>query len=94
MKFIKNRLVADEGYELKFKNDFGSYSHNNVYSYPSYFISCFPAKEINTVEKAHDIFEEIKIIDKEQSMKLCREKFEEENPLPVIEEEENAEEEE
>lgn len=94
MKFIKNRLVADDGYELKFKNDFGSYNRDNNYSYPNYFISCFPAKEINTVEKARDVFEEIKIIDKEQSMKLCREKFEAENPLPIIEEEENTEEEE
>ena len=97
MRFINKMLAADEGYELKFKNDRGGYNESGFYVAPSFFLSCFPAKSINTIKKAQEIFEEIKIIEKNNYIELCKQQYILENPLPTIEEEiqeQNIEEEE
>lgn len=94
MRFVKNRLASDNGCELKFKNDIGSRNGDNIYVAPSFFLSCFPAKNIDTIKKAQEIFEEVKISEKDACIEKCRQQYEAENPLPIIEEEENIEEEE
>lgn len=86
MRFINKTLAADEGYELKFKNDMGSYNESGFYVAPSFFLSCYPAKSINTLKRAQEIFEEIKISEKENHIAKCKEQYETENPLPTIEE--------
>lgn len=93
MRFINNILAAETGSELVFKNDLGS-RIDNVYLMPNFFQSCFPAKSIDTIKKAQEIFKEVKISEKDAYIEKCRQQYEIENPLPVIEEEENAEEEE
>lgn len=80
MRFIETRLAADEGYELTFKNDLGSINSNGIYEYPSLFISCFPAKSINTIKKAKEIFTEIKFDDKQAYLDECYVKFKEQHP--------------
>lgn len=94
MRLIKNRLASDDGYELKFKNDIGFRDGRNVYIAPSFFLSCFPAKSIDTVKKAQAVFEEVKISEKDAYIEKCRQQYEAENPLPIIEKEEIVEEEE
>lgn len=95
MKFIKKMLVSDEDCELKFKNDIGSRGEGMAYYAPSFFTSCFPAKSIDTIEKAKEMFEEIRTIDKQACIDRCREEYDKKFPIPVpIVEEENTEEEE
>ena len=81
MKFINKMLVSDSGYELKFKNDIGSREEGKAYYAPSFFTECFPAKSIDTIEKAQEMFEEIKITEKQACIDKCREEYDAEFPM-------------
>ena len=85
MKFIKNMLVSDEDCELKFKNDIGSRGEGMAYYAPSFFTSCFPAKSVDTIKKAKELFEEIRLVDKQACIDRCREEYDKKFPMPTIE---------
>lgn len=54
-----NMLKADAGKELLFKGDIGTFDENDNYIYPQLFSIAFVSKNINTIEKAKKIFDEI-----------------------------------
>lgn len=87
MKFINKMLVSDNDYELKFKNDIGNRGEGMAYYAPSFFTECFPAKIIDTIEKAQEVFEEIKITDKQACIDKCREEYDAKFPVKDISEE-------
>lgn len=54
-----NLLKAEPGYLLKFKEDIGFIDEYGNYYMPNFFEDCFPSKNIDTIEKASKLFEEI-----------------------------------
>lgn len=71
MKLINNMIKADEKCRFKFKNDIGSLSEDGVYTLPSYYTECFPAKSIDTIEKVEELFVEIKEKHLQEHNKEC-----------------------
>lgn len=80
MQIINKQLKSEDGCFLKNVNDIGFLDTDNFYHAPSYFTSCYLAKTIDTLEKAQELFEEIKNIDKHNKdcEDLCRKLAEEE----------------
>lgn len=61
MKIIDNKLIANKGYLLKDKNDNGQTLDDGTYIEPYRTNIIFLAKQIDSLEKAKDLYEEVKI---------------------------------
>lgn len=81
MKIIDKQLKTDEGYLFRDINDIG-YLDGDVYYSPSYCSSLYVPESLNDIEKASNLYIEIKIKDIEAHNKecevLCRKIVEEE----------------
>lgn len=61
MKVIDNKLIANKGYLLKDKNDNGQTLDDGTYIEPYLTDTIFLAKQIDNLEKAKEIYEEVEI---------------------------------
>lgn len=61
MKLIENKLIADEGYLLKDKNDNGETLEDGTYIPPYLTDVIYLAKQITTLEQAQELYEEVPI---------------------------------
>lgn len=61
MKIIDNKLIANKGYLLKDKNDNGQTLDDGTYIEPYRTNIIFLAKQIDSLEKAKEIYEEVEI---------------------------------
>ena len=60
MKLIDNKLIADDGYLLKDKNDNGEKLEDGTFIEPYKTKEIYLAKQITTLEKAKELYEEVK----------------------------------
>ena len=60
MKLIDNKLIAEEGYLLKDKNDNGETLEDGTFIEPYKTKEIYLAKQIKTLEQAKELYEEIK----------------------------------
>ena len=60
MKLIDNKLIANEGYLLKDINDNGEKLENGTFIEPYKTKEIYLAKQINSLEQAQELYEEIK----------------------------------
>lgn len=60
MKLIDNKLIAEEGYLLKDKNDNGETLEDGTFIEPYMTKEIYLAKQIKTLEQAKELYEEIK----------------------------------
>ena len=61
MKLIDNKLIADEGYLLKDKKDNEEILENGTIIEPYLTDVIFLAKQIDTLDKAKELYEEVEI---------------------------------
>lgn len=59
MKLIDNKLIADDGYLLKDKNDNGQTLEDGTIIKPYLTDIIFLAKQIDTLDKAKELYEEV-----------------------------------
>jgi hypothetical protein len=83
VKLVDKMLIAEDGYDLKFKNDIG-YVDGEYFIQPRFFHSCYPDQRMNTIKKAKEIFEEILLTEEIGFIQQCKMQLQPEN----IEEEE------
>ena len=60
MKLIENKLIADDGYLLKDKNDNGEYLEDGTYVPPYLTKVVYVGKQITTIEQCEELYEEVK----------------------------------
>lgn len=60
MKLIDNKLIAEEGYLLKDKNDNGEKLEDGTFIEPYMTKEIYLAKQITTLEQAQELYEEVK----------------------------------
>lgn len=60
MKLIDNKLIAEEGYLLKDKNDNGEKLEDGTFIEPYITKEIYLAKQITTLEQAQELYEEVK----------------------------------
>ena len=60
MKLIDNKLIAEEGYLLKDKNDNGEKLEDGTFIEPYKTKEIYLAKQITTLEQAQELYEEVK----------------------------------
>ena len=60
MKLIDNKLIAEEGYLLKDKNDNGEKLEDGTVIEPYTTKEIYLAKQITTLEQAQELYEEVK----------------------------------
>lgn len=60
MKLIDNKLIAEEGYLLKDKNDNGEKLEDGTVIEPYMTKEIYLAKQITTLEQAQELYEEVK----------------------------------
>ena len=60
MKLIDNKLIAEEGYLLKDINDNGEKLEDGTFIEPYKTKEIYLAKQITTLEKAKELYEEVK----------------------------------
>lgn len=61
MKIIENKLIANEGYLLKDKNDNGETLEDGTYIEPYLTDTIYLAKQIKTLEQAQELYEEVRV---------------------------------
>lgn len=66
MKLIDNKLIAEEGYLLKDINDNGEKLEDGTFIEPYKTKEIYLAKQITTLEKAKELYEEVKIEESEE----------------------------
>ena len=59
MKLIDNKLIAEEGYLLKDKNDNGEKLEDGTFIEPYMTKEIYLAKQITTLEQAQKLYEEV-----------------------------------
>ena len=59
MKLIDNKLIAEEGYLLKDKNDNGETLEDGTFIEPYKTKEIYLAKQIKTLEQAKELYEEV-----------------------------------
>ena len=59
MKLIDNKLIAEEGYLLKDINDNGETLEDGTYIEPYKTKEIYLAKQINSLEQAQKLYEEV-----------------------------------
>ena len=59
MKLIDNKLIADDGYLLKDKNDNGEILEDGTFIEPYKTKEIYLAKQITTLEQAKKLYEEV-----------------------------------
>lgn len=60
MKLIENKLIADDGYLLKDKNDNGEILEDGTFIPPYLTDTIYLGSQITTLEQAEELYEEIK----------------------------------
>ena len=78
MRLVDKMLIAEDGYDLKFKNDVG-YIDGGCFIQPRFFHSCYPDQRINTIKKAKEIFEEIPLTEQIGFIQQCKIQLQPEN---------------
>ena len=59
MELIDNKLIANEGYLLKDKNDNGETLEDGTFIEPYMTKEIYLAKQIKTLEQAKELYEEV-----------------------------------
>lgn len=61
MKIKNNKLIARDGFLLKDKNDNGQMLDDGTFIKPYLTNTIFLAKQIDTLEKAKELYEEVEV---------------------------------
>lgn len=77
MKIIKNKLIAEDNCYIKDKNDLGQWI-GDKYINPSLYKYVYLGKQIDTLDKAKEAFEELTAEDVNNQIVLYSEKLREE----------------